>query len=816
MNTSTQKESSDLEFLAGGGHMGQCIRAHDWSATPLGMPRDWPQSLRTSIRFMLNTWHPMYIWWGADLLCLYNDAYSACIGPERHPGSLGKPCREVWTEIWEDIGPQIDQVMSGRGPTWHENHLLPITRHGRLEDVYWTYSFGPIDEPQAPHQVGGVMVICTETTATVLAEQNEAAEVLRQRQIFMQAPGFIIVMHGHQHRVEFINDAHRRLFGSAGWLGKTIREAIPDLEGQGFFELLDNVYLTGQTYKAKSAEIHLRRPSDGAWDTKFLDFTYAPILDAKGLTTGIYCEGIDVTEQRRAALALQANEEQLRLAVESGDVGLWDVDMVADRLYWPPRVKAMFGISPSVEVTLQDFYQGLHPDDFAHTNDAFAAAMDPVKKALYDVEYRTVGREDGITRWVAAKGRALFDEKDRCIRVIGTVIDVTNRKHIETQLAASQAKLKETDRHKDEFLATLAHELRNPLAPVRNVAMLLQRPGLDPQSVPRLGQMIERQTKFMASLLDDLLEVTRINVGKIELKKAAVKVGSVVEIAWETSRLSFEPKGHAFELQMACADALVMVDPLRVAQVLTNLLNNAAKYSDPGGNITLRANTLNGELRFDVIDEGIGLDPGDVGWLFEMFGQSTAALGRAQGGLGIGLAVAKGLVELHGGRIQAASPGRGRGSTFTVVLPMGLASAPLATRELPSVTAVAPVGDKKVLVVDDNVDAADSFAAILRLEGFSVEIAYDSHTAMKRAKEQLPAACLLDIGMPGMDGYELAAKIRGILQSSGARPPLLIATTGWGQMQDRERSRMAGFDAHLIKPLDFSTVTKLLSDHRDW
>jgi PAS domain S-box-containing protein len=420
-------------FLKGGGEMGARMRAHDWAATPLGAPETWPQPLKTAIRLLLNTGHPMYIWWGPELLCFYNDAYRQSIGAERHPSSLGQPGRAVWDEIWEIIGPQIDQVMSGGGATWHENALVPITRDGKREDVYWTYSYGPIDDPETPTGVGGVLVVCTETTQTVLAERRQAKETERQRRLFEQAPGFIIVMHGPDHIVEFINDTHRRLFNSAGWIGKPIRDAFPSIAGQGFFETLDRVYATGQLYEAVGAEVRYRRAPDGPEETRYFTFNYAPLTGDNGGISGILCEGFDATEQYMVGLALRHSEEQLRLATDAAEIGMWDVDTVADVLFWPPRVKAMFGISPDVPVSMADFYNGLHPGDQEATAKAYAAACDPALRALYDVEYRTIGKEDGVVRWVAAKGRGIFNEKDECIRVLGTAIDITAHKQAEAR-----------------------------------------------------------------------------------------------------------------------------------------------------------------------------------------------------------------------------------------------------------------------------------------------------------------------------------------------------------------------------------------------
>lgn len=414
--------------------MGALMRSLDWSTSSLRNPADWPQALRTAVRVILNTRHPMYIWWGRDLACLYNDAYRQSIGPERHPGSLGRPGREVWDEIWDIIGPQIDQVMTGRGATWHENALVPITRNGRREDVYWTYSYSPIDDETAPHGVGGVLVVCTETTQAVMAEQRRVEEVERQRRLFQQAPSFMCMLQGPEHVVEFVNDSHRRLFNSDAWPGKPMREAFPEIKGQGYYKILDRVYRTGERFVARSASVRFGPGTDGSGNDHLLDFIYQPIHDAAGRVTGIFCEGFDVTEQRAVEETLRHREEQLRLATEAAEVGLWDLDTLTDTLFWPPRVKAMFGISPDVDVSLRDFYAGLHPENREPTSAAFAAALDPARRELYDVEYRTIGKEDGVVRWVAAKGRAIFDTNDQCVRVIGTAIDITARKRAESHL----------------------------------------------------------------------------------------------------------------------------------------------------------------------------------------------------------------------------------------------------------------------------------------------------------------------------------------------------------------------------------------------
>jgi PAS domain S-box-containing protein len=413
--------------------MGALMRGYDWQSTALGSPASWPQPLRTAVRLLLNSGHPMYIWWGPDLLCFYNDAYRVSIGLERHPGSLGRKALEVWEEIWDIIGPQIAQVMSGGGATWHENALIPITRNGRREEVYWTYSYSPIDDGAAANGVGGVLVVCTETSQQVLGARRAAEEKQKFSELFEQAPSFMAMLRGPEHRFELANPSYLRLIGREDVLGRTVAEAVPEAGEQGFIELLDTVYRIGRPFAANGVRYAAQPVAGGPVDEHYIDFVYQPIKDPAGAVTGVFVEGVDVTGRAIADAALRESEQQLRLATDAAEIGLWDLDMSADTLYWPARVKAMFGISPDKPISMADFYSGLHRDDSARISAAFAAALDPVTRALYDVEYRTIGKEDGLVRWVAAKGRGLF-EGDRCVRVIGTVIDITARKATEEKL----------------------------------------------------------------------------------------------------------------------------------------------------------------------------------------------------------------------------------------------------------------------------------------------------------------------------------------------------------------------------------------------
>ncbi|HEX5461098.1 MAG TPA: ATP-binding protein [Steroidobacteraceae bacterium] len=373
---------------------------------------------------------------------------------------------------------------------------------------------------------------------------------------------------------------------------------------------------------------------------------------------------------------------------------------------------------------------------------------------------------------------------------------------------SAEAELRAADRRKDEFLATLAHELRNPLAPIAHAVKLLEIAGTDERRREWAREVIGRQVRRMALLLDDLLDVSRITRGRLQLRKSRVELTAVVRSAVETARPLIEAKQHALTMRLPDQPIEIEADPLRLSQALSNLLTNAAKYSDQGSQIAVVAELTAQELRFSVRDTGIGLTPASIPMLFEMFSQVDSAIDRAEGGLGIGLALVKGLIALHGGTIDAASEGPGRGSTFTIHLPRSLAapSLPGAGATAPAVSATA-AWRCSVLVADDNRDAADSLAQLLNASGHVTHVAYSGGQALEIALREHPDACILDIGMPEMTGYEVAQRLRA---ASSGRHLMLIAVTGWGQQEDKQKAEAAGFDHHLTKPVEPGAVEMLL------
>ena len=439
-------------FLSGGGEMGALMRAHDWSSSSLGSPSAWPSPLRTTVQLLLNSGHPMYIWWGDEGACLYNDAYRQSIGPERHPGSLGRPAREVWDEIWDIIGPQIEQVMAGEGATWHEDQLVPITRHGRREDVYWTYGYSPIGDDSRPSGVGGVLVVCVETTERVLAEQRLSAQNNRQQRLFEQAPGFIAILRGPEHTFEFVNESYKRLAGNRDFIGKPVRQALPDVEGQGFFELLDKVYATGERFVAWQTPLNVQTVPDGPLEERFLDFIYEPVTDEHGNVTGIFVQGHEVTEQKRAEAALRASEARLAAALALANLGTYVWDLGTDAVILDVRSRNIFGFAPDQQIHAQDVFDRIDPAHFERVLAEARASQQQTSRL--EIEY-DINLPNGSTRSIVSISESVPGDSGQAERMFGVFSDITERKRAEARRVAL---LELTDRFRDvEDPADLAY-----------------------------------------------------------------------------------------------------------------------------------------------------------------------------------------------------------------------------------------------------------------------------------------------------------------------------------------------------------------------
>jgi PAS domain S-box-containing protein len=515
------------------------------------------------------------------------------------------------------------------------------------------------------------------------------------------------------------------------------------------------------------------------------------------------CEGLillarEISGRKRAEETLRESEARFRFLAETIPSLVWTAAPDDTITYVNSHLREFYGSEMPLD-TLKSTELLIYPDDIQRCAPLWAASLQEGKP--YEVEIRCIGA-DGTSRWYITRAVPQKDASGRVLAWFGISTDIHELKLV-------QERLREADSRKDEFLAMLAHELRNPLAPIRNCIYLLGALGGGDPSRVRVLEIMERQVNQMVRLVGDLLEVSRITRGKIELRKERIDLATVLKSAVETSQPLIDAAHHTLKVDMPPGLMFLDADPVRLGQVIANLLNNSAKYTEDGGRIWLSAKREGQEAVVSVRDTGLGISPQMLPRVFNVFTQATQTLSSSQGGLGIGLTLAKHLTQLHGGRIEGCSEGIGKGSEFIVRLPLAEECGPTSQREQKESQSAVSSGlsHQRILIVDDNRDAADSLAEVLQHLGAKTLVVYDGHAALQAVEAFPPSIVLLDLGMPGMDGYAVAARLR---QDVNAREAILIAVSGWGQEEDQRRSHAAGIDYHLVKPVEAAALEALL------
>jgi PAS domain S-box-containing protein len=528
-----------------------------------------------------------------------------------------------------------------------------------------------------------------------------------------------------------------------------------------------------------------------------------PVLGPDGSPSLVGGMAIDITDRLRAENVLVESEERFRQLAENINEVFWMTDpQTTQLLYISPAYERVWGRScQSLYENPRSFMDAVHPEDQERVR--IAVLENQSRGEQTDKEYRVV-RPDGSIRWVRDRAFPVKDAVGQFYRLVGIIDDFTERK-------LAEEALKEADRRKDEFLATLAHELRNPLAPIRNGLQIMRLAGNDHGAVEQARTMMERQLQHFVRLVDDLLDLSRISRGKIELHKERIELAAVVDSALETYDPLIKQYDHELIVTVPDRPLYVDADKTRLAQALCNLLTNAAKFSDRGGRIWLTAGQQGSDAVVSVKDTGVGIPPHMLPKVFEIFTQVDRSLEKSHGGLGIGLSIVKRLVEMHGGTVEARSEGQGMGSEFLIRLPVVLSLVQGQEQDGEDQRLARPLARHRILVVDDNVDSAHSLAMMLDLMGNEVRTAHDGLEAVAAAAAYRPDLILLDLGMPKLNGYEACRRIR---EQSWGKGILIAAVTGWGQEENRRRSQEAGFDHHLIKPVGLNAVEKLLVELR--
>ncbi|MDI1475154.1 PAS domain S-box protein [Polyangium sp. y55x31] len=576
-------------------------------------------------------------------------------------------------------------------------------------------------------------------------------------------------------------------------LGRRIRDVLGEAAYASIAPRVEAV-LRGERVEF---EVEVSQDGEGL---QMMRTAYDPEVDDEGHVTGFVAAIVNVTESQRARKALRETEERLRTLSDNlprGAIYQLLAETTGRRrfLYVSAGVEPLLGVTPAeILADASALYDLVHEDDRARMVELESAAVRGL--APFDCEYRLWTRWGSIV-WIHCRsgvrplptGEMMWE---------GIFMDVTARKE------AEQA-LREADRRKDEFLAMLAHELRNPLAPIRNAAQILRLVGIADPRIERSTAIIERQVQHMTRLVDDLLDVSRITSGKIKLQKGRVDVAPIVFRALETARPLLDARKHHVSVELPPEPVWVYADPTRLTQMVENLLTNAAKYTEERGQITIAVKRTGDTVSIRVRDTGVGIPKEMLTRVFDLFTQVDRSLARSEGGLGIGLTLVKNIAEMHGGTVEAHSEGRGKGSEFIVRLPVLPETEPQADASRASGSR--PAAPRRILVVDDNADVAESLSMLLRIAGHEVHTAHDGSAALEAARTFRPEVVLLDIGLPGMNGYEVARQLR---QDPDQSQAILVALTGYGHEEDRRRTKEAGFSAHLVKPVDLVALEAVL------
>jgi signal transduction histidine kinase/ActR/RegA family two-component response regulator len=761
--------------------MRELIGRHDW-APAIGPLAAWPARLRVIVDLMLDSVEPMVIWWGRDRIQIYNDAYASRV--DRRGGSLalGLPAAETWKQGWATIEPLADRVfITGVSKTYND-FAFNIERNGRFEEAYWTYSLTPIRDDD--DVVQGVLLLSSEITErTLVTRRQRTLDLLRTN--LSDADNFDQLTVAAE-RAAALNptDLHSvKLHASA----------------------LSPVMTFHVRVNAREVGIDIDLAVDFMPCTQVaLDNGYRVFREQFSLLVATAQQRIENEARRRM---VEAERDRLLLDAPVGAAVMLGENLVyhlVNSVYAAVsgRPAGQMVNKPFVEVYPELLGSPVHEKfkEVYRSGEPFVS-----EPTLVQIHRNGGALDDRYFTYNLSPLRTLTGEVfGLMVIAVDITTEVESRSHVERLNVELQA----AARAKDEFLAMLAHELRNPLAPIGAAAELLQMMTLDEKRVRQTSQVIGRQVRHMTALVDDLLDVSRLTRGLVDLDKVPLDIRHVVADAVEQVTPLIQSRRHHLALHLPPDITYVNGDKKRLIQIVANILNNAAKYTPEGGNIVLRVNVHPAHVAIEVQDNGIGMDRDLASRVFGLFAQAERTPDRSSGGLGLGLALVKSLTELHGGRVSCESAGPGQGSTFFVHLPRQAQAADDPDRPDGRDGLEQRADPLRILVVDDNEDAASMLAMLLEASGHHVMVENSSRKALERVKHGPPQVCILDIGLPEMDGIELAKRLRAQPETASA---LLVAVTGYGQEQDREQTKAAGFDHHLVKPADLKQLAAIIA-----
>jgi PAS domain S-box-containing protein len=822
-----------LSFLANGGEMGERMRAFDWSCSPLGSPEAWPQALKTAIGIVLSTKFPMFVAWGPELRFLYNDGYAEILG-NKHPAALGHAFEDIWAEIWEEIRPIAERAVAGEA-SFYENLPLTLTRKGFAEHAWFTFSYSPLRDETAG--VGGMLCTVVETTATVLAERERVGETERLRQLFDNAPGFMAVVRGPNHVFEMANASYQALVGRTDLIGKPVREAVPEVEGQGLFEALDKVYRSGKPFSGRSVAVKLQRQPGGPREERLLDFVFQPIFDSNGAVSGIFADGYDVTERIVAEMALRESEERFRLIADSAPVPMWVTKLDRKRSFVNRAYVEFLGISYEEAVDF-DWRTVIHPDD----SERVVAESISGEASLETFELVARYRSGGEWRWVRSVSQPRWGPQGEHCGFIGVAHDITELKRAEAALrevnetlerrvsertmdlsgaldrlqaeVGERLKAEEALRQAQKMEAVgqltggIAHDFNNLLTPIMGgLEMIASR--VEDTRLKRIAETALESTRRGAKLTGQLLAFSRIQ----RISMAPLAVNSVIEGMQRLLRHTIGGEVR-IETRLDPGAGHGICDSNQLENAILNLAINARDAMPAGGTLTISTDRVRldeapdhaaGEfVRITVADTGTGMSPDVLARATEPF-YSTKPLGK---GTGLGLAQVYGIAQQAGGTLRIESE-EGKGASVHILLPASAVPVE-AEAEISGGSGAAPRGaaaGTSLLVVDDDPDVRGFLAESLEGLGCTVVSAASGTEGLRAIREWRPDLVLMDYAMPGMNGADVAREARKL------HPGLpIVFVTGYAESEQLEAA-LGGDVPVLRKPFTLAQLASAVEEN---
>ena len=820
-----------LSFLSEGGEMAEMIRARDWSGSPLGPPEAWPQALKTLAGTLLSTKFPMFVAWGEELRFIYNDAYAEILGG-KHPAALGAAFDDIWAEIWADIGPIVARTLAGEA-VFHENLPLTMTRRGYAEQTWFTFSYSPVRGEEGG--VCGLFCTCVETTALMLAERRRIDEAERLRRLFDRAPSFIAVVRGPEHRFELMNAAYLQLVGHRDLIGKTVREALPELEGQGFFELLHDVYRSGQAFTGRAMPVRLQ-PEPGAETVEhLLDFVFQPIVE-DGEVTGIFAEGYDVTERELAEQKLRESDERFRLIADSAPIPMWVTKLDRKRGFVNLAYAEFLGV-PYEDAIDFDWRAIIHPQDIDRIISESLAGEATLKPFALEGRYR---RWDGEWRWLRSISQPRWGPHGEHEGFIGVAVDVTEAKLAEAALregnetlerrvvertgdlsaaldrlqaeVGERLKAEEALRQAQKMEAVgqltggIAHDFNNLLTPIVGGLELIASKVEDPR-LKRMAESALEASRRGAKLTSQLLAFSRIQ--RISLEPVAVN-----DVIANMKSLLRHSIGTAIRIEtdLDPGTGFGMCDANQLENAVLNLAINARDAMPEGGTLTIATarSTLEEEadhpagefVRVAVSDTGEGMSEDVRARATEPF-YSTKPVGK---GTGLGLAQVYAIARQAGGTLRIESE-IGRGTSVEILIPATGAPAEEKGAAAGERSARASGAVAKILVVDDDPEVRAFLSDSLASLGHGVCVAGSGEEALAILAECAPDLALIDYAMPGMHGADVARAARKLL------PDLpIVFVTGYAETGQLEAALGPGAPV-LRKPFSVDQLADAVEEN---